>query len=286
MRTALIASLMVAGVAVAAPSVPADWSAPTDPFRVADNLYYVGTAGISAWLITTPEGHIVIDGAMPTSAPLIQSSIRRLGFQAKDVKILLNTHAHFDHTGGLADLKRDTGARLLANPADRKALETGIYPGWEEVRDLDFAPVKVDGDLKDGLPVRLGDAVLTPHFTPGHSPGCTTWTFRATDRGRPLDVLLYCSTSVAANRLVSRERGPQYPGIVEDYRNSFARLKTLKADVFLAPHGEQFGLEAKRAKLKSDGVNPFVDPEELARRVTASEADFSRELARQEARAK
>jgi metallo-beta-lactamase class B len=286
MRTALIASLMAAGAAVAAPSVPADWSAPTDPFRVADNLYYVGTAGISAWLITTPEGHIVIDGAMPTSAPLIQSSIRRLGFQPKDVKILLNTHAHFDHTGGLADLKRDTGARLLANPADRTALETGIYPGWEEVRDLDFAPVKVDGDLKDGLPVRLGDAVLTPHFTPGHSPGCTTWTFRATDRGRPLDVLLYCSTSVAANRLVSRERGPQYPGIVEDYRNSFARLKTLKADVFLAPHGEQFGLEAKRAKLKSDGVNPFVDPEELARRVTASEADFSRELARQEARAK
>ena len=286
MRTALIASLMAAGVAVAAPSVPADWSAPTDPFRVADNLYYVGTAGISAWLITTPKGHIVIDGAMPTSAPLIQSSIRRLGFQAKDVKILLNTHAHFDHTGGLADLKRDTGARLLANPADRKALETGIYPGWEEVRDLDFAPVKVDGDLKDGQAVRLGDAVLTPHFTPGHSPGCTTWTFRATDRGRPLDVLLYCSTSVAANRLVSRERGPQYPGIVEDYRNSFARLKTLKADVFLAPHGEQFGLEAKRAKLKSDGVNPFVDPEELARRVTASEADFSRELARQEARAK
>jgi metallo-beta-lactamase class B len=286
MRTALIASLMAAGVAVAAPSVPADWSAPTDPFRVADNLYYVGTAGISAWLITTPEGHIVIDGAMPTSAPLIQSSIRRLGFQPKDVKILLNTHAHFDHTGGLADLKRDTGARLLANPADRKALETGIYPGWEEVRDLDFAPVKVDGDLKDGQAVRLGDAVLTPHFTPGHSPGCTTWTFRATDRGRPLDVLLYCSTSVAANRLVSRERGPQYPGIVEDYRNSFARLKTLKADVFLAPHGEQFGLEAKRAKLKSDDVNPFVDPEELARRVTASEADFSRELARQEARAK
>jgi metallo-beta-lactamase class B len=286
MRTALIASLMAAGVAVAAPSVPADWSAPTDPFRVADNLYYVGTAGISAWLITTPEGHIVIDGAMPTSAPLIQSSIRRLGFQPKDVKILLNTHAHFDHTGGLADLKRDTGARLLANPADRTALETGIYPGWEEVRDLDFAPVKVDGDLKDGQAVRLGDAVLTPHFTPGHSPGCTTWTFRATDRGRPLDVLLYCSTSVAANRLVSRERGPQYPGIVEDYRNSFARLKTLKADVFLAPHGEQFGLEAKRAKLKSDGANPFVDPEELARRVTASEADFSRELARQEARAK
>ena len=160
MKTALLAGLLAAGAAVAAPTSPPEWSAPTDPFRVADNLYYVGTAGISAWLITTPGGHIVIDGAMPTSAPLIQSSIRRLGFEPKDVKLLLNTHAHFDHTGGLADLKRDTGARLQANPADRKALESGTYPGWEENRGLDFAPVKVDADLADGRPVKLGGAVL------------------------------------------------------------------------------------------------------------------------------
>lgn len=286
MKTTLLAGLLAAGAAVAAPTSPPEWSAPTDPFRVADNLYYVGTAGISAWLITTPGGHIVIDGAMPTSAPLIQSSIRRLGFEPKDVKLLLNTHAHFDHTGGLADLKRDTGARLLANPADRRALETGTYPGWEENRGLDFAPVKVDADLADGRPVKLGGAILTPHFTPGHSPGCTTWTFRATDQGRPLDVLLYCSTSVAANRLVSRERGPQYSGIVADYRRSFALLKTFRADVFLAPHAEQFGLPEKRARLKAGGANPFVDRGELARRVAASEADFNRELARQEVRAK
>ena len=286
MKTTLLAGLLAAGAAVAAPTSPPEGSAPTDPFRVADNLYYVGTAGISAWLITTPGGHIVIDGAMPTSAPLIQSSIRRLGFEPKDVKLLLNTHAHFDHTGGLADLKRDTGARLLANPADRKALETGTYPGWEENRGLDFAPVKVDADLADGRPVKLGGAVLTPHFTPGHSPGCTTWTFRVADQARPLDVLLYCSTSVAANRLVSRERGPQYPGIVADYRRSFALLKTFRADVFLAPHAEQFGLPEKRARLKAGGANPFVDRGELARRVAASEADFNRELARQEAAAK
>lgn len=286
MKTTLLAGLLAAGAAVAAPTSPPEWSAPTDPFRVADNLYYVGTAGISAWLITTPGGHIVIDGAMPTSAPLIQSSIRRLGFEPKDVKLLLNTHAHFDHTGGLADLKRDTGARLLANPADRTALETGTYPGWEENRGLDFAPVQVDADLADGRPVKLGGALLTPHFTPGHSPGCTTWTFRVADQGRPLDVLLYCSTSVAANRLVSRERGPQYPGIVADYRRSFALLKTFRADVFLAPHAEQFGLPEKRARLKAGGANPFVDRGELARRVAASEADFNRELARQEAAAK
>lgn len=286
MRLTLLAGLLTAGAAAAAPTIPPEWSAPTDPFRVADNLYHVGTAGISAWLITTPRGHILIDGAMPTSAPLIQSSIRRLGFQPKDVKLLLNTHAHFDHTGGLADLQRDTGARLLASPADRSALETGTYPGWEENRGLDFTPVKVDADLADAQPVRLGGAVLTPRFTPGHSQGCTTWTFRTTDRGTPLEVLLYCSTSVASNRLVSRERGPQYPGIVADCRRSFALLKTLKADVFLAPHAEQFGLAEKRTQLKTSGPNPFIDPGELSRRVAASETDFNRELARQEALAK
>lgn len=286
MRLALIAGLLAAGAAVAAPTSPPEWSTPTDPFRVADNLYYVGTRGISAWLITTPKGHIVTDGAMPTSGPLIEASIRKLGFQPKDVKLLLNTHAHFDHTGGLAKLKRVKGARLLASPADRKALETGIYPGLEENRDLDFDPVKVYAALADGRPVTLGGAVLTPGFTPGHSPGCTTWTFPVTYRGRPLDVLLYCSTSVAANRLVSPERGPQYPGIVADSRRSFALLKTFRADVFLAPHAEQFGLAEKRARLKAGGANPFVDPGELARRVAASEADFNRELARQEALAK
>ena len=261
---------------------PANWTAPTEPFRIGGNLYYVGTAGLSAYLLTSPQGHVLIDGAMPTSAKMIEANIERLGFKPGDVKVLLNTHAHFDHAGGLAELKKDTGAKLYAAAGDRQALETGTYVGSEDVKAFDFAPVKVDHVLKDGEQVRLGSIVLTAHLTPGHSGGCTTWTFPVKIDGAERQALLYCSTSVAANRLVSKAKGPQYPGIVADYETTFAKLKTLQADVFLAPHAEQFGLAAKRAKLAAGGPNPFVDPGELQRTVAASEAAFRADLAKQQ----
>lgn len=282
---ALVVSLAIAALA-AGPSSPPAWSAPTAPFKIADNLYYVGTAGISSFLITTSRGHILIDGAMPSSAKLIEASIAALGFKAKDVKILLNTHAHFDHTGGLAELKRDTGAKMYASLGDRKALETGTYPGSEDISALNFTPVAVDHLVKDGERVRLGGMVLTAHMTPGHSRGCTTWTFPVVVDGVSRQALVYCSTTVALNRLVSKTKGPQYPGIVSDYRATFAKLKTLKADIFLAPHAEQFDLEAKRAKLRAGATNPFVDPTELAETVAESQADFERALARQQEAAK
>ena len=265
---------------------PASWTASTAPFKIADNLYYVGTEGISSYLITTPKGHILIDGAMPTSAKVIEASIVKLGFKVADVKVLLNTHAHFDHTGGLAELKRDTGASLAASAGDKPALESGTYLGSEEVKAFNFSLVKVDRVLKDGDAVRLGGAVLTANITPGHTAGCTTWTFPVIVEGKQKQVLVYCSTTVAANRLVSKTRGPQYPGIIENYRRTFVRLKTMKADIFLAPHAEQFGLAIKRLKMASPGPNPFVDPWELPRAVAQSEADFNKELTRQEEAAK
>ncbi len=277
---------LVATLPAWAAGSPASWSSPTPPFKIADNLYYVGTEGISVFLITTPKGHIVIDGAMPGSDKSIEASIKALGFKVSDVKILLNTHAHFDHAAGLAGLKRDTGARMIASAADRKALETGSYPGFEEIKALDFEPVKVDQVIKDGGTVSLGGMVLTAHLTPGHTAGCTTWTFPVKADGKIRHALAYCSTSVALNRLVNSKRGPQYPGIVADYQASFAKLKTMKADIFLAPHNEQFGLDAKRAKLKAGGPNPFIDPAELARAVAASEADFRSDLAKQQDAAK
>lgn len=280
----LIGSLVVA--ASAAAQGPASWTAPYEPFHIADNLYYVGTEGIAAYLLTTPEGHVLIDGAMPTSAPMIQGNIAKLGFKPTDVKILLNTHAHFDHSGGLADLKQATGAQLYAAAGDRQALETGTYVGSEEVAAFKFKPVKVDRVLKDGETVSLGGTTLTAHLTPGHSAGCTTWTFPLTVDGVERRALLYCSTSVAANRLVSEDKGPQYPGIVADYEKTFTKLKRMKADVFLAPHAEQFGLKDKRAKLAAGGANPFVDPDELQKVVAASEADFRRQLAKQQEAAK
>ncbi len=276
--------ISLAALALATPAAaqyPASWTAPTEPFKIADNLYYVGTEGLSSFLITTPQGHILIDGAMPSSAKPIEASIAKLGFKPADVKILLNTHAHFDHAGGLAELKKDTGAKLAASAPDKAALESGTYPGSEDVKAFDFPPVKVDRALKDGEQVTLGGIALTAHITPGHTAGCTTWTFPVTMAGAKHQAVLYCSTSVAANRLVSA-KGPQYPGIVADYRKAFARLKTIKADVFLAPHGEQFDMAAKRAKLSAGGPNPFVDPGELGRTIARSEADFEIQLAKQQ----
>lgn len=265
---------------------PAAWTTPTAPFKIADNLYYVGTVGIGAYLITTPQGHILIDGAMPGSAKDIEASITKLGFAPSQVKVLLNTHAHFDHAGGLAELKRDTGAKLAASAGDKVALETGKYPGSEEVKAFDFAPVKVDRALEDGERLSMGGVAFTTHLTPGHSAGCTTWTFPVMIDGVSRQAMIYCSTSVAANRLVSKTKGPQYPGIVADYEKSFAKLKTMKADVFLAPHAEQFGMAEKRAALAAGGPNPFIDPGLLQKTVAASEKAFREELAKQQDAAK
>jgi metallo-beta-lactamase class B len=267
------AALAVTAVTAVAQGLPPSWLKPTEPFRVADNLYYVGSDGLSAWLITTPKGHILIDAPMAQNVDLIEANIRKLGFKVTDVEVLLNSHAHFDHAAGFARLKKDTGAILAASAGDREALEKGIYPGSEDVADLKFPPVKVDHVLKDGETVRHGGMVLTAHITPGHSPGCTTWTFPLKVDGKVRKVVYYCSTTVAANRLAPKE---QYKGIVADYRKSFAALGKLKADIFLAPHNEQFDLDAKRARLKPGAPNPFVDPTELGRTVVAQKAAFEK----------
>jgi metallo-beta-lactamase class B len=283
----LLAALtaLVAGQAQAQTGDPPAWSRAYPPFHIADNLYFVGTEGLSSFLITTPAGLILIDGTVPGQAKGIEANIRTLGFKPADVKILLNTHAHFDHAGSLADLKKDTGAKLYAMAGDVKALETGTYPGAEERKDLDFPAVKVDHVLKDRETVSLGGVTLTANLTPGHTAGCTAWTFPLKVDGQVRQALLYCSTSVALNRLVSKTRGPQYPGIVADYEKAFARLKTLKADVFLAPHTEQFDMAGKRGRL-GKGPNPFVDPTALSKTVAESEAAFRKDLAKQEGAAR
>jgi len=281
MKSLVITAVLATVASTAQAQSPASWTTPTAPFRIADNLYYVGSAGISSFLITTPKGHILIDGGMPGTAKQIEKSIATLGFKPADVKVLLNSHAHLDHAGGLAELKADLHASLAASAGDQPALETGTYPGSEDAKFLNFPPVKVDRVLKDGDTVALGGVVLTAHVTPGHSAGCTTWTFPVKLDGKTLRAIAYCSTSVAANRLVSKTKGPQYPGIVADYEKTFATLKTFKADMFLAPHAEQFDLEAKRARL-GKGPNPFVDPNELQVRVAAAEQAFRQDLAKQQ----
>jgi len=258
--------------------VRAAWNRPVEPFEVVHGVYYVGTEELAAWLIPTEDGLVLIDGALEESAPLIEANIRRLGFKFEDVRFLLNSHAHFDHSGGLAQLKRDSNAQLVASREDQVALETGRYVGNEAEADLNFEPVKVGRFIADGEVLTLGSVRLTAHLTPGHTSGCTTWTLPVVSQGQSLDVVFYCSTSVALNRLWPNE---QYPGIVDDYRRSFARLATLHADVFLANHKDFFLLWEKRAAMRPNGPNPFIDASELGRFVEASRAQFEKDLAAQ-----
>jgi metallo-beta-lactamase class B len=255
----------------------ADWNKPHRPFHVIGNIYYVGTAGVSAFLIRTPAGDILTDGGLPESAPLIEKNIRTLGVKLSDVRILLNSHAHFDHAGGLAELKRATGARLYASAADKPFLESGRITFGPSTADP-FPPVKVDQVVKDGDTVSLGGVTLTAHLTPGHTPGCTSWTMPVTEAGHTYQVMFFCSISVAGNPLTGT---PAYPNIAQDYRATFEKLRDVHVDVFLAPHGAQFGMDAKLERMKTGAANPFVDPEEFQHYLAAARKDYDAELARQ-----
>ncbi|MES2444583.1 MAG: subclass B3 metallo-beta-lactamase [Pseudomonadota bacterium] len=257
----------------------AEWNKPMAPFRIVGNVYHVGTAGISAYLITGAEGHILIDGALPESVPQIAANIRALGFRVEDVRILLINHAHFDHAGGLAALKRLTGAQLLASAGDKPDLERGSTEGRAELDG--FEPVKVDRVIGEGTHVRLGAIDLVTRLTPGHTRGCTSWSMRTAEHGRPLEVLFACSLTVAGQDLGGK--GP-YRTVEADFRRTFASLRRVHADVFLNFHPNAFDLEAKRAKQVAGDPFAFVDPGELARRVDAAEAGLAADLARQRER--
>lgn len=284
----LFAGLCVA-TGVAAQSVPdlvkemiKHWNTPTEPFKVIDNIYYVGTDGLASYLVTTPQGHILIDTAMPEATGQIEGNIAKLGFKVADIKYLINTHAHIDHTGGLAQIKHDSGAEMVAGAKDQPLLEGGYYPGREEQKELMFPPVKVDRAVHEGDTVSVGGVTLTAHETPGHTPGCTSWTTTVKDGEATRSVLFFCSATVALNRLVGP---PTYPGIVDDYRKTFAWSKTEHPDILLAPHPEMYDMAAKRAKIADGAPNPFVKPGEFNTYLDKLETQFADGLAKQTAEA-
>jgi len=256
------------------------WTAPFEPFQLIDNIYYVGTDGIAVYVIKTSQGLILMDTAMPQSTGMIKDNIAKLGFKVADIKIILNTHAHLDHTGGFAEIKKETGAQLIAGERDKPLLEGGYYPGDEKNEDLAFPAVKVDRAVKEGDKVKLGDTTLTAHATPGHSPGCTSWELTVKDGKENREVLFFCSGTVALNRLVGQ---PTYPGIVDDYRATFAKAKAMKIDVLLGPHPEVYGMQAKRAEMKEGAPNPFVKPGEIVTYATGLSEDFDKQLTKQTA---
>jgi metallo-beta-lactamase class B len=251
------------------------------PFRIADNLYYVGASDVTSFLITTPQGDILLDGGLRETAPQIERNIAALGFHMKDVKILLNSHAHMDHAGGLAELKRISGAQLVASRGDMPALETGDRDDFAWGNKLTFPPVKVGRIIADGGRVTLGNATMTAHVTPGHTKGCTTWTMPVTDHGKTYNVVFVCSTSAPGYKLVGNKK---YPQIAHDYEHTFRVLRSLPCDIFLASHGSFFDLTGKRQRLGSMKGNPFIDPDGYRAFLDRSERDFKLSLAAQSRR--
>jgi metallo-beta-lactamase class B len=256
------------------------WNEPTEPFRVIGNIHFVGTQGLGSWLITSPQGHILIDTGLAEANPQIKANIAKLGFKLSDVKQILNTHAHFDHTAGLAELKRDTGAPFAASAADKPLLEGGYYPGERGDKSLEFEPIKVDRVIGEGDKITVGDVTITALMTPGHSPGCTSWIIPVKENGEDHTAILFCSGTVALNKLVG---APTHPGIVEDYRKTFARARDIKADVFLAPHPEMFEMKEKRAQIRDGAPNPFVKPGEFNAYAAKMEKAFEEALVKQQA---
>jgi metallo-beta-lactamase class B len=251
------------------------WYEPAEPFRVIGPIHSVGSRGLSIFFIPTPEGHLVIDGGLPETAAIAADNIRALGYDPADIRILLNTHAHFDHSGGLAELKALSGARLYAHEGDRSALEGGFYLGFEDRPLFNAPPVAVDQTVADGEAVRLGDVTLTAQHTPGHTRGCTSWKLTVEEHGKPYTVLVFCSASVAANRLTGP---PQYPGIVDDYRRTFERVRDWQPDVFLSNHAEFYELPAKRKRQQAGDALAFVKPGEFEVFIRRAEADFKAAL--------
>ena len=263
-----------------------EWTEPFPPFRIAGNLYYVGSKGLASYLVTTPQGNILINSNLEKSVPMIRENVEKLGFKFSDTKILLISHAHWDHCAGSAAVKELTGAKYMVMDADVAQIEAGGKGDFQygDNPASRYQPTKVDRVLHDGDEVKLGGTVLVAHLTPGHTKGTTTWTTKVADGGKTYDVVIVGSPNVNAGyKLVNNAL---YPQIASDYRRMFRVLKSLPCDVFLGAHGTYYGMEAKYARLKAGGPNPFVDPEGYKSYVAEREQTFLAELAKQTAAAR
>jgi metallo-beta-lactamase class B len=260
-----------------------DWTEPFPAFRIAGNLYYVGSRGLASYLVATPEGHILINSSLEASVPLIRKSVEALGFRFTDIEVLLISHAHWDHDAGSAAILRETGAKYFVMDADVPVVESGGKADFHygASAETHYPPAKVDRVLKDGDEVRLGDAVLVARLTPGHTKGCTTWTMTVEDGGRTYDAVIVGSPNV--NPGYSFFENAAYPRMAEDFAHTFQVLASLPCDLFLGAHGAYFDLERKHPQRADKGAAAFVDPEGYRAYVADRKAAFEAELARQRA---
>lgn len=258
--------LSTAGV-VSAQNARTDWNKPFPPHKVIGNVYFVGTEQLGSFLITTPEGDILINSDFESSVPVIRASVEKLGFHMTDIKIILGSHAHGDHMEGDALMKELTGARVMAMEQDVPALRA-MKPGGKAH--------PIDHILHDGEEVKLGGTVLVAHLAAGHTKGCTTWTLKAQDNGKTYDVVILGSIGVNPGYILVGNK--DYPQIADDYMRSFKVLRALPCDVFLGAHGSFYGLTEKYAKLQKGGPNPFIDPAGYQAHLDRQEKAFQAKL--------
>ncbi|HEY7314700.1 MAG TPA: subclass B3 metallo-beta-lactamase [Gemmataceae bacterium] len=271
--TALVLALAAVGQG------PADWYEPFPAHKVIGNVYYVGSKDLATYLITTPEGHILINSGFDRTVPLIQRSVESLGFKMTDVKILLASHAHSDHVAGHARLQKLTGAKVYVMGGDDQVIASGGKGQYMYTTDR-WDPCKVDRVLKDRDEVKLGGVTLVARLTPGHTRGCTTWAWKVEDGGKQYDVVVIGSPNVNPGfQLVNNK---DYPEIADDYAKTFAVLKSLPCDVFLGAHGGYYGMVERHALLKKGQANPFVNPRGYKEYVALKERAFRKTLAAQQ----
>jgi len=249
------------------------------PFKIIGNIYYVGDTNEAIYLITTPEGHILLDTGYQETVPIVRAGVEKLGFQMRDIKIMISGHAHADHVAGHALVREMTGgARVVASEADAPVIASGGRQGsFRGPAASPWPPTKVDQILRDGDKVTLGGVTLTAHLTPGHTQGNTAWTMVIQDGGRQLNVAFMPSLGI--NNGVHLVNYPNYPNIVEDYTKSFRIAKGLPCEVFLGPHGNFFNLKEKYDRMQTGAtLNPFIDPAGCRKWIEDREAAFNKQL--------
>jgi metallo-beta-lactamase class B len=258
------------------------WTKNHAPFRIAGNLYYVGSEALAAYIVATPQGLILINSNLDSSVPQIRKNIETLGFKFSDVKILLISHAHIDHCAGSAEIFRQTHAKNYVMDADVSVVESGGKTDFEYGADNDmhFPPAHVDRALHDGDTVTLGGVTLTAYLTAGHTKGTTTWTLDETENGRTLHVVIVGSPNV--NKGYKLINNSKFPNIADAYKRQFQVLKSLPCDIFLGSHGDYFGLDAKYPRFKNGDKEAFIDPAGYKSWVANRQQAFERELARQQ----
>lgn len=260
-----------------------DWFTPLSPFRIAGNLYYVGSRDLASYLIVTPRGDILINNGYDANIPLIKASVEKLGFRFNDIKILLIGQAHSDHAGVSANIKKMTGAKYMVMQDDVSPVESGGRTDFYFKGNPSqyYQPAKVDQVLHDGDKVKLGGTILTAHLTPGHTRGCTTWTMQVYDHDKTYNAVIVGGVTMLPG--VKLVHNPDYPRIAADYAHTWQVLKSLPCDIFLGAHGIYFNLLGKLPMMKQGGANPFIDPEGYKKFVAQYEHEYQEELARQQA---